>query len=358
MLPPNLGSSHPTRRGFIAGAGGLVAAAACPASLARPQAAQPDALIVVFLRGGADGLSLCVPHADPGYTCSRPTIAIPPPGSPGGVLDLDGFFGLPPAMASLMPIYRAGRLAIVHAAGTPVRRDSHFLAQHALESGTPDRPDTRTGWLARCIEAAGPGERALALSAHLPISLFGSPRCGTLPRPLSGAAGASPLSHALDRAASLLSNDRTIRAVTIDSGGWDTHTRQDARSGAFAATLADLADSLCALDSDTIAAGGRPITVVVMSEFGRGIAENPAGGTDHGHGGVVLVIGQRINGGRVVARWPGLNSRRLGATIDTRDILAEIVGKALRIADIGSVFPGHQPTFCGLVREDQGRESG
>ena len=133
-------------------------------------------LVVIFQRGAADGLNIVIPHAEPNYYAMRPTIAIPRQ----QVLDLDGFFGLHPAMASLHPLYSQGHLAIVHATGSPDLTRSHFDAQDFMESGTPGLKSTKDGWLNRALQSedlrsqkAHSAFRAVALGSDVPRTLAG-----------------------------------------------------------------------------------------------------------------------------------------------------------------------------------------
>jgi uncharacterized protein (DUF1501 family) len=177
-----------TRRIFLRnGALALAGTAALPAFLTRAvmaatttATAQGKKLVVIFQRGAADGLNIVVPWREPNYYAMRPTIAIPQ----NQVLDLDGFFGLHPAMASLQPLYRQGHLAIVHATGSPDGTRSHFDAQDFMESGTPGIKSTRDGWLNRALQAEDSNIaqrrrqqhtafRAVALSSDVPRTLEG-----------------------------------------------------------------------------------------------------------------------------------------------------------------------------------------
>src|SRR5690606_32772099 len=145
-----------SRRDFLKTASVLAGAMIAPQVLlrARPASAagSDPVLVTVFLRGGADGLSLLVPHADPGYVAARPTLHVPA----NSVVDLDGFFGFHPALAPLQPLFQSGRLAAIHACGSPSGTRSHFDAQDFMEFGAPDDKTVRDGWLNRFLAAAGP----------------------------------------------------------------------------------------------------------------------------------------------------------------------------------------------------------
>ncbi len=168
------------KRGGVA----LAGLSTVPAFLQRAIAATPTAgkkqLVVLFQRGAADGLNIVVPFAEPNYYRLRPSIAIPQPrrGGSEAAIDLDGFFGLHPSLASFAPLFQKNELAIVHAAGSPDPTRSHFDAQDYMESGTPGVKATEDGWLDRAIgtmpeENASPF-RAVAMGPNLPRMLQGS----------------------------------------------------------------------------------------------------------------------------------------------------------------------------------------
>ena len=161
-------------------------------------------LIVVFLRGAVDGLNVVVPYGEDKYYDVRPTIAVPRP-SQDGVFDLDGHFGLHPALSPLMPFWQQRSLAFVHACGSPDPTRSHFDAQDYMESGTPGDKNTPDGWLNRLLGVLpGPHSSTEAIS-------FGP----TLPRIFRGrnAVANLPMGRAAARAMPL---DRPIIATAFD----------------------------------------------------------------------------------------------------------------------------------------------
>src|SRR5712692_9570203 len=174
-----------TRRIFLKGSAmAMVGAGSAPLWLQRAVYAQDSpsprkkVLVAIFQRGAVDGLNVVVPFGEARYYDLRPTLAIPKPdGTADSAIDLDGFFGLHPALGPLKPIYDAGHLAIVHAAGSPDPTRSHFDAQDYMESGTPGRKATADGWLNRALPAAPGGRispvRAVSLGTGLPRSLRG-----------------------------------------------------------------------------------------------------------------------------------------------------------------------------------------
>ena len=410
------------RRHFLSASGAAAVLMSAPAWLPRVAYAQSadtsrDVLITIFLRGGCDGLSVCVPFGDDHYYTARPTLNIPRPdsGDPFAAMDLDDFFGLPPAMMPLMEAYLAGHLLFVHACGQQDETRSHFDAQNFMELGKPRDPGLFTGWIARHLLSSAPVSpttvlRAISMSSALQRSLAGSPLALPIPDPadfgLDGLPGteaerlatleksyakgsialravaentlttiglldaidfenyvpgngavypASPFGKSLKSAAALAKAEIGVEAVTIDLGGWDTHDAEEPREGYMANLMQDLASTLAAFHADATAGNGINFTVAVMSEFGRVVKENANKGTDHGHGNVMIVLGNHIAGGQVLSVWPGLapenlfQGQDLDVTIDYRDILAEIVLNRLNNGNLSSVFPDFTPTIHGIT---------
>ena len=365
-----------SRRFFLHnGALAIAGTAAIPSFLVRSVLAEAAAaapgkrLVVIFQRGAADGLNVVVPYREKNYYAMRPTIAIPQ----NQVLDLDGFFGLHPALASFKPLYEQGHLAIVHAAGSPSMNRSHFDAQDYMESGTPDVKSTRDGWLNRALQAqdACCGEhhtafRALALGPEVPLTLAGSIPAiaitnvngfavagrGAVLSPAAEAFEAmyadtgdhilhaagdetfdavkmlrdadpaqyqpgnganypnSEFGNSMRQIAQLLKANLGVEAAFTDVLGWDTHHAQGSVEGQLATRLRDFSDSIAAFWRD-MGDSVENITVVTMSEFGRTAHENGTGGTDHGHANAMFVLGGQVKGGKVYGRWPGLNNEQL-----------------------------------------------
>lgn len=368
-------------------------------------------LITVFQRGAVDGLNMVVPFGEQRYYDLRPNIAIPKPGADGAV-DLDGHFGLHPGLAALKPLYAAGRLAIVHAAGSPDPTRSHFDAQDYMESGTPGLKATRDGWLNRALPPAQGTSpvRAVALGSSLARTLrgrndavavnsladfqvrdpqgsstFESMYTGTPDKLMGGtgretfqavklmqsiqkqkyvAAGgakypSSRFGQSLQQIARLIKADAGLEVAFTDIGGWDTHVNEvgaKASIGQLANLLTDFGDSLAAFCQDL---GDRmeDVVLVTMSEFGRTAKENGTRGTDHGHANVMFVMGGPVAGGKVYGDWPGLaqeqlyEGRDLAVTTDFRDVLGELVTRHLGNRSLDSVFPGYDtPKFRNLLR--------
>ena len=368
-----------SRREFVARSTATAVALSVPAWLPRVTYAQTadttrDILVSIFLRGGADGLTLVPPFADPSYYALRPTIAIPQPdsGSTTPAVNLDNFFGLPTAMAALVPAYQSGQLLIVHAAGSTDPTRSHFDAQFFMEIGKPGDRNVVTGWLGRHLASKPPMQanaalRGLGFAFGLQQALVGGPDTLPIPDPSNfGLAGNSatrtqrltwlgnsyqperdPLrtaamntqrtittlsalnisgyvpaggaiypgggfGNAMRSTAALIRADIGIEAVQIDLGGWDTHSAQGPLNGGMAQLMQQFAGALAAFHTDMNAANRiNRITVVAMSEFGRVARENASQGTDHGHGNAMFVMGGSVVGGRVMRNWPGLAAGQL-----------------------------------------------
>jgi uncharacterized protein (DUF1501 family) len=414
-----------TRRVFLKGGGlalaGFGFSGALPSVLqslaqaapAASRSATPRVLIVLFQRGAVDGLSLLVPHGDAAYYGARKTIAIPRPGAHGGALDLDGHFGLHPALASLQPFWKAGRMAAVHAAGSPNNTRSHFDAQDYLESGTPGLKSTHDGWLNRLLTAQA-GERspfaAVSMTAQTPRSFIGrapvvamtslerfAVQAGSYTSSMSngfeqmwqqagegelGAAGQETFEamqylqksgalrqapgngaayppgnfgNALRQMAQLVKAGVGLRLGFAESGGWDTHVNQGAGLGQLGTRLGEFARGIAAFLTD-LGPQRDEVMLVTMSEFGRTVRENGSRGTDHGHGNVMLLFGNHLNGTRVHGQWPGLENeklyegRDLAVTTDFRSVLAEVAHRHLRATNVRTIFPGFEPAAVGALR--------
>lgn len=359
-------------------------------------------LVCVFLRGGADTLNLLVPHGDPTYWRARPTLAIPRPGAAGGAIDLDGFFGLHPSAAPLLPLWRDRRLAFVAAAGADDASGSHFEVQDRVEHGEAGAQRLGGGWLARALHASnGSGAlRAVAVGERAQESLAGAPQVAVLRsldalglRVRGGAALATVTLRALYEAAGdrltaagrdtldalakverlrggaardeddfraglsdvarLVRADVGLEVACVDLPGWDTHFVQGTTKGPHAAMVERLARGLAAFDEELGALRDR-VTVAVMTEFGRRTEENGSGGTDHGRGAAMMLIGPGVRGGRVHGAWPGLDADPgagpggLAVRVDYRDVLAE-AARAVLGARAAAVFPGLAPAPLGAI---------
>jgi uncharacterized protein (DUF1501 family) len=399
------------RRVFLKSSGlALVAGGLLPNVFVRmAQAGTPNGkkvLLAIFQRGAVDGLNVIVPYVESQYYAARPTIAVPRPGSgETAALDLDGFFGLHPAMASLLPYFKDRSAAFVHAVGSPDTTRSHFDAQDFMESGTPGVKSTEDGFLSRAVaakkEANASPLRAVALSPALPRILSGNAgavamtnvgqfgiRAGEASKRIAssfesmyaeavaGALGgtakesfeaarilknADPLKlqpengatypnnalgNSLKQIAQLIKSDVGLEVAFADVGGWDTHAGEGGAQGQLANNLRNFADAISAFAKDLGSRMG-DVVLVTMSEFGRTVRENGNRGTDHGHANVMLVLGGGVKGGKVYSQWPGLaperlfENRDLAVTTDFRDVFGELVTKQLSVASLKTVFPGY-----------------
>lgn len=364
------------------------------------QSARSRRLVVIFQRGAADGLNIVVPHGEAAYYALRPSIHIPR----SAVLDLDGFFGLHPALSALQPIWKEKHLAVVHAAGSPDPTRSHFDAQDFMESGTPGVKATEDGWLNRTVHslpASDTAFRAVAMGPALPRILSGpepavaisnlndfgvgghtaqaSPLensfeamyAGSVDTILHGSAREtfdavrmlksanpgrySPASGAdyprgrfgdsLKQLAQLIKANVGVEVAFADIGGWDHHVNEGSTEGQIANRLREFSQSLAAFWTD-LGDLAEDTVIITMSEFGRTVRENGNGGTDHGHANVMFVLGGPVRGGKVYGRWPGLDpsqlyeGRDLALTTDFRTVVGEAVRRQLGNQDLASVFPG------------------
>lgn len=408
-----------TRRFFLKSSGlAMVSLAAAPSFLRRTALGQTLAakgkdkpiVIAIFQRGAMDGISAVVPFGDRNYYSVRPNIAVPQPKSGASndtAIDLDGYFGLHPALLSFKPLYDAGNLAIIHAVGSPDNTRSHFDAQDYMESATPGNKGTGDGWLNRYLQAQRDQKatpfRAVSLTANLPRTLLGNApaiamtnigdfgvRAGqgngqvakgfeelyaqnmgdalhgtgkeafeavkmlkkANPQQYQAANGAnypgSPFGQALLQIAQLIKADIGVEVAFTDVGGWDTHANQGNARGQLANRLQDFGQSIAALYRD-LGDHMRNVVIITMTEFGRTIRQNGSGGTDHGHASVAFALGGAVKGGKVYGKWPGLASeqlyegRDLQLTTDFRDLFAEIAARHMGAANLGAIFPGFNP---------------
>ena len=371
-----------TRRDFLKSSSIALAGFAASPSFLLNAAHQKDSPIIVaiFQRGAADGISMVVPFGDKHYQSARPQIAVP------DSIDLDGFFGLHPALDSLKPLYEEGHLAAVHAVGSPSSTRSHFDAQDYMESGAPGSKSVSDGWLNRYmqvkVESGKTPFRAVAIDATVPRSLMGAApalamqrvaefgiRGGRVsadleevfaelyentfdavkmlrsanPQQYVPAAGVqypnSPYGQALLQIAQLIKSGIGLEVAFADIGGWDTHANQGSSRGQLANRLKDFGDGIAALYRD-LGDRMRNVVILTMTEFGRAIRQNGSGGTDHGHASSLFVAGGDVKGGKGDGRWPGLapeqlfENRDLAVTTAFRDGFSEILLKHLGAQNI------------------------
>ena len=372
------------RRAFLSGACCL---AASPLVTPVSFAAMPgeNRLVTIVLRGAMDGLALVQPYGDPALRVLRPKLAF---SADDGLVDLDGFFGLHPAASGLMPLWQAGELGFVHATSTPYRDGrSHFDGQDMLESGGAAVQDERTGWLNRAIASIprAADRRAidvtttaeLILSGKNPVDVWSTRADLALAEDeqaffvrlyrndpvfaaaLREAAETDMLSdtiHGTEKkrrtgiesvaklTAGMLSADHRIASFSIN--GWDTHLNQ-ART--FLRPVKDLTTAITTLKANLSSAIWRRTAILAITEFGRTARQNGSGGTDHGTGGVAILAGGAVAGGKVYRDWPSLaeedllDGRDLRPTVDLRQLAAGMLRQQFGIArrDIETaVFPG------------------
>ena len=373
----------------------------------RQAAAQPaGTLVLVFLRGGWDALSVVTPLEGEDrkvYEAARPGIRIPA----RSLLRLDDRFGMHPALEPLVDLYRDGQAAWVHAVGLNVDTRSHFDAQEFIDLGTPGVKSTPSGWLTRHLRSmdagggqvpviASPAASSALLDTASAVSLnelpdldlwdggFRAEQQAALRGMYAGSAQVAALRQGglrtlevLDAVAPYLEGyepaagvdygdgefgmrmrtvaqmvkmDVGLQVATVDFGGWDTHEYQnDGPGGYLTGLLGELGRGLSGFYND-MAAGGytRDLSVVVISEFGRRLAQNDSQGTDHGHGSLMLALGSGLNGGQVYGSWPGLAQEQLydradlAVTTDFRQVLSELLLHRLNDPHIEEVFPGFE----------------
>lgn len=405
-----------SRRTFLKGMGAVAGAGVCTSLVgdvfteAHGGATKGGSVLVVLsLRGGSDGLSLVVPHGDPGYTTARPTIAVPS----GSLLVQDELFGLHPGFAPLEQMWKDGAFGAVQAVGMPQPDRSHFSAMERVENADPGSPD-RVGWINRMVGLTGTGvpNQALQLGTPMaPTALFGSAETmavaglsnlsllgqapieiedrtraalehlwtgdtsllgRTMASTLKATRDLAPLARSTepvqngatypdgDLAESLQQTARLIRAdvgtqvVTVDYGSWDHHTDLGTvEDGELHSMVQTMSESLAAFFTDLGADADR-VTVVTISEFGRTISENGSAGAEHGYGNCMLLLGAGVKGGQVHGRWPGLGTAELvdgdlAVSLDYRSVFAEIVAKRFPDASLPQVFPDFKPETVGAM---------
>ena len=332
------------------------------------QAPTERRFIFIIQRGAADGLNTVIPYADPAYASLRGSLAI----HPENALKLDGTFALHPSLVNTHDMYAAGQATFFHAVASPYRERSHFDGQNVLETGGSAPYQLKDGWMNRLLAAIPRGgKEAIAFSPSVPMAMRGSVAVTSYaPSALSKAnddllmrveelyADDAKLhslwSSALEAramageisavdgkrqdpagfgrmAASFLSRAEGPRIAMIETSGWDTHSGQDARLAArlrgLDGMLAGLRDGLGSVWAQTV--------VLVATEFGRTVAANGTGGTDHGTGAVAMMAGGAVQGGRIVADWPGLASVNL---LDGRDLRPTMALDALIVATCAESF--------------------
>jgi uncharacterized protein (DUF1501 family) len=415
-----------TRRDFLKRAGMLTLAGLLPwgsnvfslsgssawAAATTGAQAPKKRMIVILLRGGVDGLSVVVPHAEEAYYRNRPTISIAQPGRPDGCSDLDSYFGLHPVLSPLMPFWKERSLAFIHASGSPDPTHSHFDAQDYMESGTPGNKAIDDGWMNRLLKEMSAQHnpiQGVSFSPKITRILSGPVSVANIilrqqnaPEKISfdraeitrvfdslyqddsrlgstysegkearqnllssfaaemiqaDNGAPSPTGFAADaqRVGNLFAKDPRIQVAFMELGGWDTHINQGRVNGTLAGSLRQLGQGLPALVS-SLGKAYEDTVILVMSEFGRTFKENGNAGTDHGHGNVMWLLGGPVQGGKVYGKWPGLttealyNSRDLPVTTDFRSGISALLKDHFQLQpnQISRVFPSFTPSYQNI----------
>ena len=334
--------------------------------------AGPSRFVLVIMRGALDGLAAAPPYGDADYAALRREFALRAPGSAGGALPLNGFFGLHPSLGFMQQCYAARELIVLHALASPYRERSHFDGQDVLENGSPHPHGLQSGWLNRALAALpGPAQReaGVALGQNVPLVMRGSAAVtswspskltaldeDTLARitdlyatdkllalrladamaadamaaeesgdnmaggtAAGDAAGTGKLMRRPDgaryaelvrAAAGFLRQENGPRVAVFDTTGWDTHANEGGAEGQLATRLAALDRGLATLKQE-LGPAWSDTAVLLVTEFGRTAAINGTRGTDHGTATVAFLAGGAVAGGRVIAEWPGLSARAL-----------------------------------------------
>jgi uncharacterized protein (DUF1501 family) len=363
-----------TRRKFLWCTGAGVGAMMVAPRIAFASVVSERRFVFVIQRGAADGLNIVVPYADPAYARLRGALAIDvasavsassltsasasasataPPSHPMATR-LDGTFALHPSLAETAKMYSAGQALFVHAVASPYRDRSHFDGQNVLETGGISPYQVKDGWLNRLVSMLPVSkENAIALAPTVPLALRGHAEVtsyapSALPQApddllvrVSQLYSADPQLHALwssamaarglaadagarqdpasigKLAANFLARPDGPRIAMIETGGWDTHSAQNQRLGAQLKAL----DTMMAALRDGLGEYWADTTVLVATEFGRMATANGTGGTDHGTASAAMLLGGAVQGGRVLADWPGLGASALYQGRDLRPTL-------------------------------------
>ena len=383
-----------SRRKVLQFLGGAAIAAGTP-TLSLATTNSDSKFVLVVLRGAVDGLALAAPYGDGNYNKVRGELAIPKPGSSDGLLKLDGLFGLNPSLPGVYENFSEGDACVVHAIASPYRERSHFDGQDLLENGASQVGGLRDGWLNRALASFDSGlgrETAIALAPNTPLVLRGghsvtswapsrlpdaddntlqrlqrlyaddaffSTRLQQALRSQEIAAGSSNMSNTgrgnearqfadlMSSAARFLTTEDGPTIAVLELGGWDTHANQGSVDGALANRFSALDTGLRNLQHG-LGDSWEKTAIVVVTEFGRTVHANGTRGTDHGTATAALLLGGAVNGGRVIADWPGLGNndlyaaRDLRPTADIRSLFKGVLGQHLGISDSlleETVFP-------------------
>jgi uncharacterized protein (DUF1501 family) len=380
---------------------GLVAITNSAPALALASTDGDARFILVVLRGAVDGLAIAAPYGDGNYRKLRGTLALSDPGASDGLLKLDGLFGLHPSLMNVHKSFVDGEACVIHAVASPYRERSHFDGQDVLESGAAKVGGLRDGWLNRALLPLGGGvgnETAIAMAQNTPLVLRGNNSVTSwAPSVLPDAdestlvrlqnlysdddffatrlqqalrsqniAGddasmdgnrrrrgeAQQFSDLMQAAARFLTTPDGPSVAVIELGGWDTHANQGSASGSLANRLAMLDNGLADIRNGMGAHWSNTV-IAIVTEFGRTVRVNGTRGTDHGTGAAALLLGGAVDGGRVIADWPGLGSsdlfagRDLMPTADVRSVFKGVLSDHLKVSPAfveREVFPDSSAT--------------
>ena len=362
-----------------------------PNSLFAGKSLSNKTLVTIFLRGGMDGLTAVTPLDGSDLKEYRPSLIVTE-----SKFELDDFYFLHPAFGKLYSLYNAGELAVVHGVGSKICSRSHLDAQKYVETG--EFGEAPSGWLNRILSFSPQSHsflQGISVSSFFPYSFRGEQFAisvsdtekliksihnhgitsgeisenvslnsnSTFEKPLREVIKsfqvipkeAFEVSDTVNYPDSTLGNDLSflaqiikarvgLRVAFCESKGWDTHKNQGAASGVFAQKARDLASAISAFWKE-LGSIKEDVVVVTMTEFGRSIKENEAGGTNHGMASCMFIIGKNIEGGRVFGKVPVLdsetveNSADLPVTTDVKAVLCEIIEGHLGISDYSHIFP-------------------
>ncbi len=365
-----------SRRGFLSLAGGSAGLLLAAPGLVLAQAATERRFVFIIQRGAADGLDTVIPYADPDYARLRGAMAIDTAAAP----KLDALFALHPSLVETAKLFAAKEALFVHAVASPYRERSHFDGQNVLESGGTSAYEIKDGWLNRLVTLLPKNQGdAIAITPTVPLALRGRAEVASYApsmqrqaadeflervqqmyaedaqlhglmssaldtRSMAGAPARQNPAELGQLAARFLSQARGPRIAMLETGGWDTHSAQGPRMANQLKAL----DAMIAALRDGLGAAWATTTVLVATEFGRTAAINGTGGTDHGTASAAMVLGGAVQGGRVLADWPGLSAkallqgRDLQPTLSLDTLISSVVGECFGVdpARLGrTLFP-------------------
>lgn len=373
-----------SRRSFLLSAACCLAAAPIMTPLTFAAMPSDNRFVTIVLRGAMDGLYMVQPYGDPLLKSYRPTLAMSPD---SGLIDLDGFYGLHPAAKSLLPLWKSGELSFIQGVSTPYRSSrSHFDGQDMLESGGAVVAEEKTGWLNRALSVIPRSQNSRAIDINTSSEfILSGPNDVDVWSPSNDLKladdelnfladlyrGDAPFAKAMAEAmktdmsvdqiydgekrgaktadiamlaAGMLKKEYRIASFSIN--GWDSHAGQ---VQALKRPIQDLADAILALKNGLGPDIWKKTVVMAMTEFGRTARENGTKGTDHGTGGMAILAGGGVSGGRMVGKWPGLkedqlfDKRDLMPTGDVRELAAAMLYRQFNVTpgDLNNqIFPG------------------